>query len=151
MYVSSVLEVTALCFSHLPIQHLSHHWAFYYILYLWGLPLFFSNTVVICIPIWASQVVLVVRNPLANARDIKDMGAMPGSGRSPGEGNGNPLQCPCLGNPMDRGAWLATIIVLQRAGHDWSNLAHMHLSYYICSVTQTQHLLSACYVQSWLW
>ena len=38
-----------------------------------------------------------------------DMGSVPGSGRSPGEGNGNPLQCSCLENPMDRGAWRATV------------------------------------------
>ena len=38
-----------------------------------------------------------------------DLGSIPGSGRSPGEGNGKPLQCSCLGNPMDRGAWQATV------------------------------------------
>ena len=38
-----------------------------------------------------------------------DLGSIPGSGRSPGEGNGNPLQYPCLENPMDRGAWQATV------------------------------------------
>ena len=38
-----------------------------------------------------------------------DLGSIPGSGRSPGEGNGKPLQCSCLGNPMDRGAWRATV------------------------------------------
>ena len=37
------------------------------------------------------------------------MGSIPGSGRSPGEGNGNPLQCSCLENPMERGAWRATV------------------------------------------
>ena len=42
----------------------------------------------------------------ANARDL---GSIPGSGRSPGEGNGNPLQYSCLQNPMDRGAWQATV------------------------------------------
>ena len=41
----------------------------------------------------------------ANARDVKDMGSMPGSGRSPGVGNGNPLQYSCLENSMGRGAW----------------------------------------------
>ena len=51
--------------------------------------------------IWASQVVLVVKNPPANAGDIRDTGSMPGSGRSPGEGNGNPLQYSCLKNPTD--------------------------------------------------
>ena len=47
---------------------------------------------------------LVVENPPANAGDV---GLIPGSGRSPGEGNGSPLQCSCLENPMDRGAWWA--------------------------------------------
>ena len=58
---------------------------------------------------WASQVVLVVRNLPAKAGDIRDMGSIPGSGRSPGGGHGNPLQYSCLENPMDRGAWQATI------------------------------------------
>ena len=48
----------------------------------------------------------VVKNLPASA---EDMGLIPGSGRSPGEGNGNPLQYFCLGNPMDRGAWRATV------------------------------------------
>ena len=55
----------------------------------------------------ASQVALVVKNWLANAADTRDVGWIPGSGRSPGEGNGNPLQYSCLENPMDRGAWQA--------------------------------------------
>ena len=48
----------------------------------------------------------VVKNPPANARD---MGSIPGSGRYPGEVNGNPLQYSCLGNPMDREAWRSTV------------------------------------------
>ena len=52
---------------------------------------------------------LVVKNPPANAGDIRDMGSVPGSERSPGEGKGNPLQYSCLQNPMDRGAWWATV------------------------------------------
>ena len=52
----------------------------------------------------ASQVVLVVKNPPANAGDIRDGGLIPGSGRSPGGGNGNPFQDLCLENPMDREA-----------------------------------------------
>ena len=48
---------------------------------------------------------LVVKNPSASVGDIRDEGSMPGSGRSPGEGNGYPLQYSCLENPMDRGAW----------------------------------------------
>ena len=47
----------------------------------------------------------VVKNSLANAGDL---GSLPGSRRSPGEGNGNPLQYSCLGSPMDRGVWKAT-------------------------------------------
>ena len=56
-----------------------------------------------------SQVVLVVKNPSASADDIRDMGSVSGLGRSPGEGNGNLLQYSCLGNPMNRGTWQATV------------------------------------------
>ena len=48
----------------------------------------------------------MVKKPPANAGDL---GLTPGSGRSPGEGNGHPLQYSCLGNPMDRGAWCAAV------------------------------------------
>ena len=51
----------------------------------------------------------VVKNPPANAGDAGDTGLIIELGRSPGGGNGNSLQYSCLGNPMDRGAWLATI------------------------------------------
>ena len=51
----------------------------------------------------------MVKNPPANARDARDMGSIPGSGRSPGGENGNPFQYSCLENPMDRGAWWATV------------------------------------------
>ena len=57
----------------------------------------------------ASQVTLVVKNLPANAGDVRDVGLIPGSGRSPGGGHGNPLQYSCLGNPMDRGAWEVTV------------------------------------------
>jgi len=50
---------------------------------------------------WATQVVLMVKNLLANAGDVRNMGSIPGSGRSPGGGHGNPLQSSCLKNPMD--------------------------------------------------
>ena len=58
---------------------------------------------------WASQVALVVKNLPTNAGDIKDVGSIPGLGRFPGEGNGNPLQYFCQENPMDREAWQATV------------------------------------------
>ena len=52
---------------------------------------------------------LVVKNLPVNAGDARDMGAIPGLGRFPGGGNSNPLQYSCLENPMDRGAWRATV------------------------------------------
>ena len=52
---------------------------------------------------------LVVKNPFANAGDIRDVGLIPGSGRSPGEEHGNPLQNSGLENPMNRGAWQAMV------------------------------------------
>ena len=60
--------------------------------------------------------VLVVKNPPANAGDIRDAGSIPGSGRSPGEGNGNLLQYSCLENLMDSGAWWLQCKGLQRVG-----------------------------------
>ena len=57
----------------------------------------------------ASQVGLVVKNLSANAGDLRDLALIPGSGRSPGGGHGNPLQYSCLENPVDRGTWRATV------------------------------------------
>ena len=57
----------------------------------------------------ASQVILVVKDLSASAGDVRDLGWIPGLVRSPGEGNGNLLQYSCLKNPVDRGAWRATI------------------------------------------
>ena len=68
---------------------------------------------------WASQVALVVRYPPANAGD---MGSIPGSGRSPGERHGNPLQYSCLENPMDSGAWWATV---HRVTQSWTRLSNL--------------------------
>ena len=64
-----------------------------------------------------SQVALVVKNPPANEGDIRDVGSVPGSGRSSGGGHGNPLQNSCLENPMDRGAWWATV---HKAAKSWT-------------------------------
>ena len=61
------------------------------------------------INVQASQVALVVKNLLVNAGDVRDAGSIPGSGRSPKGGHSNPLQYFCLENPMDRGAWWATV------------------------------------------
>ena len=62
----------------------------------------------------AFQAVLVIKNPLARAGDIRDPGLIPGSGRSPVGGHGNPLQCSYLENPMDRGQSMG----LKRVRHD---------------------------------
>ena len=55
------------------------------------------------------RMTLVVKNPPGNAGDAGNVGLVPGLGRSPGGGNGNPLQYSCLKNPMDRGAWWARV------------------------------------------
>ena len=70
-------------------------------------------------PGWAPQVAPVVRDPPVNAGDLRDWSLIPGSGRSPGEGNGYPLQHSGLEDPMDRGAWRATVHGVTRVGQDW--------------------------------
>ena len=61
----------------------------------------------------------MVNNPPANAGDVRDAGSIPGSGRSPREGNGNPIQYSCLENPLDRGVWRA---VVYRVAKSWTKL-----------------------------
>ena len=71
--------------------------------------------------IWASQVVLEEKNLLVNAGDVRHVGSIPGSGRSPGGGHGNPLQYSGLENPMDRGAWQAPVCGVTKSQiHDWA-------------------------------
>ena len=60
----------------------------------------------------------VVKNLPANTGDVRDVGSIPESGRSPGGGLGHSLQYSCLENPMDRGDWQVTVHRLQRVGHD---------------------------------
>ena len=67
---------------------------------------------------WASQVAPVVKNPPANAGDIRDSDSIPGLGRSPGGGNGNLLQYSCLENPLDRGAWKAIFHGVAKVRHN---------------------------------
>ena len=68
---------------------------------------------------WISQVALVVKKPPANAGDTRDVGLIPGLGRSPGGGHGTPLQHSCLENPTDRGASQAACSPWgHRVGHD---------------------------------
>ena len=77
----------------------------------WRSSLFMKSPKVFMRTQWtrASQVTLVVKNPPSNAGDLRDVGLIPGSGRFPGGGRGSPLQCSCLGNPMGRSAWQATV------------------------------------------
>ena len=69
----------------------------------------------------------VVKNPPANAGDTGDMGLIPGSGRSPGGGNSNPLQYSCLENPMDRGAWWAAVHGVTKNWTRLSGQTHTHI------------------------
>ena len=69
----------------------------------------FINRMLTTISDGASQVVLVVKNPPANAEDIRDVSSVPGSEGSPGGGHSNSLQYSCLENPMERGVWQATV------------------------------------------
>ena len=57
----------------------------------------------------------MVKNPPANAEDAEDLGSIPGLEKSPGGGNGNPLQYSCLENSMDRGAWWAIVYVMAKS------------------------------------
>ena len=86
---------------------------------------------------WASQVALVVETMgEAHAGNIRASGLVPGLGRSPGEGLGNPLQYSCLENPMDRGAWQTTVHRVPRVGHDWNDWAHTQA----CNHASDKHL-----------
>ena len=82
----------------------------------------------------------MVRSPPASAEDSRDLGSIPEQGRSPGVGNGNPLQYSCLGNPMDRGARQATVHGI--AESDMTEHTHMHgiPSFFISSVNFCQEL-----------
>ena len=72
----------------------------------------------------ASQLALMVKNLLAHAGDIRDVSLIPGSERSLGGGHGNPSQYSCLENPMDRGAWQATV---HRVTKSWTQLKQLSM------------------------
>ena len=86
-------------------------------------------------PTWASQVALLVKNLPANAGYARDVGSIPGSGRFPGGGNGNPLQYSCLENSLYRGAWWATVLGVAKGQTQLSNWAHCVYTYN-CSCTR---------------
>ena len=70
----------------------------------------------------ASQMLLMVKNLPASAGDLRDVGLIPGSGRSPGGGRGHPLHYSCLENPMDRRAWRAMV---HRVAQSWTQLRQL--------------------------
>ena len=78
-----------------------------------------------------SQMALAVKNLPASAADIRDVGSIPGLGRSPRGGNGNPLQYSCLGNSMDRGTWWATVHGDAKS-QTLNTHAHSHTHIYMC-------------------
>ena len=101
---------------------------------------------------WASYVVLVVKNPLANAGDVRDMGSIPGSGRSPGGGHDNRLQYSCLETPIDRGAWRATVheVAQSRTWLKWLSMNKASQLCYFppggqCAMAANNSLLSSVY------
>ena len=93
----------------------------------------------------------MVKNLTANAGDVGDKGWIPGSGRFPGGGNGNPLQYSCLENPMDREAWQATIHGITKVGHDWPRACLCtHVSMHTHTHTQLLKTIKT-FVLSTLW
>ena len=90
----SLLSLLRFCLFLFIIYH-PHYWA--------AVSKTYTEFLVMRLPRWC------VKNPLANAGDIRDQGSMPGLGRSPGVGHGNPLQYSCLENPRGREAWRATV------------------------------------------
>ena len=80
---------------------------------------------------WVSQMVLVVKNLPANAKDIRDTGSLSGLRRSPGVRNGNPLQYSCLENRMDRGAWRATVHGVAKR---WTQLKRLCMQAFMISM-----------------
>ena len=91
----------------------------------------------------------MLKNLAANARDTRDKGFIPGWERSPGGGNGNPLQYSYLGSPMDRGAWWATVHGVVRVGHNLATKPPPS-RIYILSICLTRSILLVLLLQRML-
>ena len=87
--------------------------------------------------------VLVVKNPPASVGDIRDVGSIPGSERSPGDGNGNPLQYSCLENPLDRRAWQDPVYKVTKS---WTQLKWLRTQ----SVSNNNIMDFICYEANWI-
>ena len=100
-----------------------------------------------------SLVSQLVKNSPANAADARDTGSIPGSGRSPGEGNANPLQSFRLENPMDRGTWWATVRGVARVRQDLATKPPPPPPHPVLAVAcevfvaAFEHLVAACGIQ----
>ena len=84
----------------------------------------------------------MVKNPPANAGDVRDTGLIPGLGRCPGGGHGNPLWYSCLENPMDRGAQWATV---HRAAKSWTRLKQLSVHTLIGLGWRVNKLMPECH------
>ena len=88
----------------------------------------------------------VIKSLPADAGDARDVGSIPVLGRSPGVGNGKPLQCSCLGNPIDRRAWWAVSMGSKRVRHSWATEhAHTHIHN---PITQREAVWGVSYKQN---
>ena len=119
--------------SGLPFTYIYIHIHIHIYVYIY-IYTFKKSFVYIHIHTWASQVALVVQFPPATEGDIRDAGSIPGSGRSPGGGHGNPFQYSCLENLMGRGVWQN---IAHRVTKSWLSMhAHIHVYVYkICIYT----------------
>ena len=96
----------------------------------------------------ASQVALVIKNPPANAGDLRDVGSIPRLGRSPEERHGNPLQCSRLENLMDRRAWRATVHRVAKSGTQLKRVSMhtcIHIADSLCCMAESNATLSSNY------
>ena len=84
---------------------------------------------------WASLVAQMVKESACSAGDLD---SIPGLGRSPGEGNGNPLQNSCLKNPIGRGAWQATVHEVTKSRTQLRDFTSLHLNTHLCSMFLSQ-------------
>ena len=111
-------------------MHIPYSWQIWFLVYLWS-----------CVPITMitfRRHPSLVKNPSANAEDLRGAGLIPGLGRFPGEGNGNPLQYSCLENSMERRAWQATVHGVAKS---WNTTEHTHTSPQRSPVSRSSHSL----------
>ena len=100
-----------------------------------------KRTKLIICSLGASQWHSWVKNPPSNAEDARDMGSIPESGRSPGEENSNLLQYSCLGNPIDRGAWQATVHGVTKSDTHFTHLFPQRLIVHVLLVQKNIYIV----------